>query len=108
MADKPMTKTEILKTLADNTSMTKRDINNVLEQLMEMIKGQLGKKGPGLFTIPGMVKIKVVQKPATKEREGINPQTKEKIIIKAKPARKVVKVYALKGLKEVVATPAKK
>ena len=101
MAEKAATKTEILKTLSENTGLSKKDVGNVLDQLLELIKRDLGKKGPGLFTIPGMVKVKLVQKPATKERQGINPQTKEPITIKAKPARKVVKVYALKNLKEI-------
>jgi nucleoid DNA-binding protein len=100
--NKPATKTEILKTLVEKTGVSKKDVTNVLEQLMELIKHDLGKKGPGLFTIPGMVKFKVINKPATKERMGINPQTKEPMLIKAKPARKVVKAQVLKGLKEVV------
>jgi nucleoid DNA-binding protein len=104
---KPATKTEILKTLADNTGLSKKDVSGVLDQLMELVKRDLGKKGPGLFTIPGMVKFKLVQKPATKPRPGINPQTKEPIMIPAKPARKVVKAYVLKGLKELVAPAAK-
>ena len=48
------------------------------------------------------MKIKVVRKPATKSRKGTNPFTGEAMIFKAKPARKVVKVLALKGLKEMV------
>src|SRR5262245_58660416 len=81
MADKPATKTEILKTLVEKTSVAKKDVTSVLENLMELIKHDLGKKGPGIFTIPGMVKFKVVNKPATKERMGINPQTKEPMLI---------------------------
>lgn len=67
-----------------------------------MPKKNLGDRGPGLFTIPGLVKIKVIKKPATKARSGINPFTGEDIVAKAKPARKVVKALALKGLKDMV------
>jgi len=57
-----------------------------------------------MFSVPGLMKIKVVRKPATKERKGPNPFNKDEIItFKAKPARKVVKVLALKGLKDMVA-----
>ena len=67
-----------------------------------MIKKDLSGRGPGTFTVPGLMKIKVVRKPATKSRKGTNPFTGEAMIFKAKPARKVVKVLALKGLKEMV------
>jgi len=48
------------------------------------------------------MKVKVVRKPATKARKGVNPFTGEEMMFKAKPARNVVKVLALKGLKEMV------
>ena len=59
-------------------------------------------KGAGVVNIAGLMKVTVTRKPATKEREGINPFTKEKITIKAKPARNVVKVRPLKTLKSMV------
>ena len=67
-----------------------------------MIKKDIGKRGPGVFTVPGLMKIKVVRKPATKARKGVNPFTKEEMMFKAKPARNVVKVLALKNLKTMV------
>jgi len=67
-----------------------------------LIESDIGKRGPGVFTVPGLMKIKVVRKPATKARKGINPFTGVEMMFKAKPARNVVKVQALKGLKEMV------
>jgi nucleoid DNA-binding protein len=67
-----------------------------------LIKKNVGKRGPGVFTVPGLMKVKVVKKPATKARKGINPFTGEATTFKAKPARKVVKVQPLKGLKDMV------
>ena len=61
----------------------------------------MGKKGPGLFAVPGLMKIVVIQKPAVKARKGINPFTGEETTFKAKPARNVVKIAALKNLKEM-------
>jgi nucleoid DNA-binding protein len=55
-----------------------------------------------MFTVPGLMKLKVVKKPARKARMGINPFTKEEVMFKAKPASKGVKVLALKGLKDMV------
>jgi hypothetical protein len=74
----------------------------VFDELTKLIAGELGKKGPGLFQIPGLLKLKVVRKPATKAKQGINPFTKQPMMYKAKPARNVVKALALKSLKEMV------
>jgi nucleoid DNA-binding protein len=52
--------------------------------------------------LPGFAKFVVVKKPATKERQGINPFTKEPITIKAKPARKVLKARPVKAAKDAL------
>jgi len=101
-AKKAPTKSEILGHLSEKTGMTRKEVASVFENLEGMIKKNLGRRGPGVFTIPGLMKIKVVRKPATKSRKGRNPFTGEDMIFKAKPARNVVKVLALKGLKEMV------
>jgi len=103
MADKkPRTKTEILRTIAENTELSKKDVVAVFDEMAAMIKKDLGKRGVGAFTIPGLAKVRVVRKPATKARKGTNPFTGEEMMFKAKPASKVVKVSALKGLKDMV------
>ena len=99
---KPMTKTEILTALAEGTDLSKKDVSNVLDQLGILIGKGLGKRGPGVFNVPGLVKVKVTHKPATKARKGINPFTKEETVFKAKPARNVVKIQPLKALKDMV------
>jgi len=101
-ADKPFTKSETYAYLAHSTGLSRKQVAGVFEHLAGLIGKSLGKKGPGIYVVPGLMKIKVVRKPATKEREGINPFTGEKTIFKAKPARNVVKVQALKGLKDMV------
>ncbi|HEX7965619.1 MAG TPA: HU family DNA-binding protein [Gammaproteobacteria bacterium] len=101
-ADKPFTKSETYAYLAHATGLSRKQVASIFENLGSLIGKSLGKKGPGLYVVPGLMKIKVVRKPATKEREGINPFTGEKTIFKAKPARNVVKVQALKGLKDMV------
>jgi len=99
---KPMTKTEIMASLAEDTSLTKKQVASVFEELAKLIGRNLGRRGPGVFSVPGMMKVKVVRKPATKARKGINPFTGEETIFKAKPARNVVKILPLKGLKDMV------
>ncbi len=99
---KPMNKTEIFAALGEATGLTKQQVGSLFDELSKLIGKNLGQDGPGTFAIPGLLQIKVVRKPATEERQGINPFTKEAMLIKAKPAKNVVKVVALKGLKDLV------
>ena len=100
---KPPTKSEIYAKIVDDTGLTRKDVAAVFDSLNAQIKKNLGGRGaPGLFTMPGLLKMRVVKKPATKARKGINPFTKEETIFKAKPARNVVKILPLKALKDMV------
>lgn len=96
------TKSELLTSIADNTGLSRKDVGNVLEELTNAIARHIKPKGPGEFKMPGLFKIKTIKKKATKARKGINPFTGEETTFKAKPARTVVKVQALKKLKEMV------
>ena len=99
---KPPTKSEIYTKIAEDTGLTKKDVAAVFESLSGQIKKNLGGRGgPGMFTVPGLLKMRVVKKPATKARKGINPFTGEETTFAAKPARRVVKIRALKGVKEM-------
>jgi nucleoid DNA-binding protein len=100
-AGKAISKSEVLATLADESGLSKKQVSTVLDSLSGLIGKNL-KKGPGVFAIPGLMKITVVHKPATKARKGINPFTKQEVMFKAKPARKVVKIRPLKSLKDMV------
>jgi nucleoid DNA-binding protein len=101
MAGKAPTKSEILTRIAATTELSRKQVAAVLAALADLIGKNVGKKGPGLFALPGLLKIVVIQKPATKARKGINPFTKQEQMFKAKPARKVVKIRALKALKDM-------
>ena len=101
-ASKPMTKSEVLNTMAERTGLSKSQVTQFLDELGKLMGENLRENGPGQFTVPGLLKVKVVRKPATEERKGINPFTKEETIFKAKPARNVVKINPLKGLKDMV------
>jgi nucleoid DNA-binding protein len=98
---KSRTKSEILTTVATDTGLTKKDIGAVFEALTGLIKKDL-KKGPGVFTLPGLLKLKVVHKPATKARKGTNPFTGAEMMFKARPARNIVRARPLKALKDSV------
>ena len=97
----PMTKSALYTELAERTELKKKDIVSVFTELSDIINGHVRKNGAGVFTMPGLMKVKVVRKPATKARPGINPFTGEETIFKAKPARNVVKVQPLKALKDM-------
>jgi len=99
--NKPTSKSEILAAISEKTNLKRKDVVAVFDTLKDLIERDLT-KGPGIFNVVGLMKIKVVRKPATPARKGINPFTKEEVMFKAKPARNVVKIQALKTLKELV------
>ncbi len=101
-AAKPKTKSQVFTELAERSELSRKQVACMFDGLADMIKKDLGKRGPGIFSVPGLMKIKVVRKPATKARKGTNPFTGEEMMFKAKPARNVVKVLALKNLKDMV------
>ena len=99
---KPMSKTEIIAHLSEATGLAKEQVSGLLGELAQLIQQHLTEQGPGIFTLPDLLQIKVVRKPATEERKGINPFTKEEMTFKAKPASNSIKLVPLKGLKTMV------
>jgi nucleoid DNA-binding protein len=99
---KPMTKSAIMAEISDNTGLTKKQVASVLDELAIVIERHIKPRGPKQFSLPGLLKVDVKRKPATKARKGINPFTGEPMMFKAKPARNVVKIRPLKKLKEMV------
>ena len=95
-----MTKTQITASIADSTGLSKRQVGDVLAELETLIEGSIKKRAIGEFTLPGLMKITTVKKPAVKARKGVNPFTGEETMFKAKPASVAVKVRPLKKLKE--------
>ena len=108
MAKKPTTvkdrfnKTQILDQIAESTELSRKQVAAVLDSLSDVIESHVKKNAVGEFVLPGLLKISTVRKPAVKARKGISPFTKEETIFKAKPASTVVKVRALKKLKDMV------
>lgn len=96
-------KTQIFSAIAESTELTKKQVGAVFEELADLIERHVKTRGAGEFTLPGLLKVRVVRKPATRARKGINPFTGEETVFKAKPARNVVKIKPLKKLKDMVA-----
>ena len=101
-AAKPRSKGDVFRTIADHVGIHRRDVAAVFHALAHMIKADLSKSGAGVFKVPGLMRVTVKRKPATKARMGINPFTKEQVMFKAKPARNVVRVRPLKTLSQMV------
>ena len=80
--------------------MSRKQIKTVIESLIEVGHRELKKSG--VFTLPGFAKFRVVKKPATKARQGINPFTKQPMTFPAKPASKSVRARPIKAIKEAV------
>lgn len=101
-AKKAPTKTEVFNAIAEETGLTKKQVGEVLDALAGEIKKSLAKRGPGMFTIPGLVKLTRKDVPAKPAREVRNPATGEMMMAKPKPASVTVRVRALKALKDMV------
>lgn len=99
---KPMSKSEIYATLSERTGLSKKDVSTVFDEMTKLMEENLGKKGPRVFNVPGLMKVYVHQRKATPARMGRNPATGEEVPIAARPAKEVIKVRALKGLKEMI------
>lgn len=95
-----MTKSQILNEIATATDLNRKQVSAVMDELESLIARSVSKKGLGEFTVPGLMKVVTVKKPARKARKGINPFTGEETTFKAKPASIAVKVRPLKKLKE--------
>jgi nucleoid DNA-binding protein len=97
-------KSEVFANIATTTGLAKKDVAAVFDALTSEIGKALGKKGNGVFQIPGLAKIILVRKPAQPARKGVpNPfKPGELMDVAAKPAKNVVKVRALKKLKDMV------
>lgn len=96
-------KSEFLKVLSEQSHISKKEVSTVLEAILKIATLHLDKKGPGQFTYPGLFKMRLKTKAATPERTGRNPFTGQEMIVKAKPARRVIKVSVLKNFKNAVA-----
>lgn len=95
-----MTKTQIIGNIAESTGLTKKQVTDVIGELESLIEGSIKKRAVGEFTIPGLMKITTVRKPAVRARKGTNPFTGEETMFKAKPASTAVKIRPLKKMKE--------
>jgi len=104
MEVKPRTKSQIIGSISEKTGLPRKEVAGVFEEMTKLIKTDLSKKGPGIFTVPGLMKIKRIHKPARPARKGVpNPfKPGELMDVPAKPAKSVVKVAPLKALKTMV------
>ncbi|MDP6391438.1 MAG: HU family DNA-binding protein [Arenicellales bacterium] len=97
----PLSKTQILNAIAEDTEIARKDVAKVMDSLSSVIEGHLKPGAAGVFKMPGLLKISVVDKPATPARWGVpNPfRPGETMDVAAKPASRRVKVAAMKNLK---------
>lgn len=102
LAKKIFTKSEIQKVISGHAGITKCQVNDVFNMLAEIIRAHLTKGAVGVIKLEGLLKIERIHKLAKKARKGVNPFTGEEVMFKAKPAHHVIKVRALKKLKEMV------
>ena len=95
-----LSKSQLIEKIATGTELSKRDVKNVMDTLVDVGHKELKKNG--IFLVPGFAKFVVVKKPATKARMGVNPFNGQEMMFKAKPARKVVRARPVKAAKMAV------
>jgi nucleoid DNA-binding protein len=102
-AKKAPTKSEVYSSIAETTGLSKKDVAAVLEALGGEIKKSMSNRGPGLFTIPGLIKVTKKSMPARPAQKGVpNPFKPGELMDRpAKPAYKKIVVRALKNLKDM-------
>ncbi len=100
-ASKPLTKNQLYANLAEATGLSKKDVAGVLDALTEEIRKAVAKKGPGQFTLPGLAKIIVRDKPASPKKKVRNPASGEMVWSGPKPASRQIKVRPMKALKDM-------
>lgn len=103
LTKEPMSKSQIVACIVEHADVPKKQVTLVFDTLTEIIHAHLKKGAAGVFNMPGVLKLYVVRKPATKARKGTNPFTGEEMMFKAKPARNVIKARVLKKLKDSAA-----
>jgi nucleoid DNA-binding protein len=102
MPGSKLTKAQITAALAESSGLDKKAVASVLDALATLAAKQLGADGPGEITLPGIVKLKAKATSATADRQGVNPFTKEPMLIKGKPASRKVRATPVKALKDDV------
>jgi DNA-binding protein HU-beta len=102
MAGAKMTKTQFYAAISEGANLDKKQVTAVFDALTNLIKQQLGQGGPGELTIPGLIRLKSKETKATEDREGIDPFTKQKRIIKGKPAARRIRATPIKALKDLL------
>jgi len=95
-----LTKAQIITALAEASGLDKKSVSGVVDALATLAKKELSADGPGEVTIPGLVKLKAKATAATQDREGVNPFTKQPMVIKGKPASRKIRATPVKALKD--------
>ena len=93
-------KSSLVTHLAELAAVEVKAVKAVIASLEATILASVHKKGLGSFTLPGLLKVNVVNVPAKKKRTGVDPFTKQERVFAAKPATVKIKTRALKKLKD--------
>jgi nucleoid DNA-binding protein len=98
---KSMSKSELFGAISEETELSRGDVRAVFQSLEKQIERSLSRKGPGVFTLPGICKIEKKKVPARKARKNVpNPfKPGEFMDVAAKPASTKIKVRPLRNLK---------
>ena len=99
---KAMSKSNLIQAITESAGeeLSRKQVKSVLESLITVGHREL--KKTGIFTLPGFAKFRVVRRPATKARQGVNPFTGQPMTFAAKPASKSVRARPIKAIKDAL------
>ena len=97
----PYTKAKLQAAISEETGLSRKEVAAVFDSLAGLMYRHLKKRSAGEFTLPGLAKFRVSVRKATRERKMKNPMTGEEIVVPPKPARRMVRIRALKGVKDM-------
>ena len=98
--EKALNKAQLIELIASRVALPRKIVESVFVHLFDIAVAHLKRRGPGEFTLPNIAKLRVINKPATKARKGINPFNGEPITFAAKPARSIIRIKPLKKIKD--------
>ena len=97
-AVRAMTKSNIAKALSTGLELKQKVCSNLLNSLTTIASKEC--KKTGVFAIPGLCRLKTRTKAATKA--GKREIFGKVVMVKAKPAKKIVKAYVVAALKRSI------
>ncbi|MDY3556495.1 HU family DNA-binding protein [Gemmata sp. JC717] len=104
VSKKALTKSQLVAHLSEKTELSKKQVEGVLDAIVDAVTAQLGPNGPGKFVFPGLARMSLSQVAARAGgQKKINPLNGKEYITEARPAYNKVNIRPIKAIKAALA-----